>query len=48
MLQYGIACGEDLGHIANEVQAAIARAGKAPQATTVQVRADNYNQCETH
>src|SRR5437763_13553487 len=30
--------GQDLGHIANEVQAAIRRAGKPPQATTVQVR----------
>ena len=30
--------GQDLGHIANELQAAIARAGKPPQATTVQVR----------
>ncbi len=30
--------GQDLGHIANDVQAAIARAGKPPQATTVQVR----------
>ena len=30
--------GQDLGHVANEVQGAIARAGKPPQATTVQVR----------
>jgi multidrug efflux pump subunit AcrB len=30
--------GQDLGHIANDVQAAISRAGKAPQATSVQVR----------
>jgi len=30
--------GQDLGHVASEVQAAIDRAGKPPQATTVQVR----------
>jgi len=30
--------GQDLGHIANQIQSAIARAGKLPQATTVQVR----------
>jgi multidrug efflux pump subunit AcrB len=30
--------GQDLGHIANDVQAAIARAGQPPQATIVQVR----------
>ena len=30
--------GQDLGRIANQVQAAVARAGKPPQATTVQVR----------
>lgn len=30
--------GQDLGHIENEIQAAIAHAGKPPQATTVQVR----------
>jgi multidrug efflux pump subunit AcrB len=30
--------GQDLGHVANDVQAAIARAGQPPQATIVQVR----------
>jgi multidrug efflux pump subunit AcrB len=30
--------GQDLGHVANDVQAAISRAGKPPQATIVQVR----------
>jgi multidrug efflux pump subunit AcrB len=30
--------GQDLGHVANDIQAAIARAGQAPQATLVQVR----------
>src|SRR5256885_1869567 len=30
--------GQDLGHVATDIQAAIARAGKPPQATIVQVR----------
>jgi len=30
--------GQDLGHVANDVQTAIERAGKPPQATTVEVR----------
>jgi multidrug efflux pump subunit AcrB len=30
--------GQDLGHVANDIQTAIARAGQPPQATTVQVR----------
>src|SRR5262249_46304063 len=30
--------GQDLGQVAHDVQAAISRAGKAPQATSVQVR----------